>query len=132
MSLKLTTITTFAATARVSLPTERPGIFNEGSFTCRFNHTPHEEVNRFLDGMRDLGDDEQPARLTESLDYQHTFIKRTLTAVEGIADDTGTLEAEAALELVLSNQTLWLAALKAFLETYSGAPAKNSKPSRKR
>lgn len=131
MSLKLTRTTTFAATARVSLPTERAGTFNEGSFTCRFNFLSHDDVNRFIDGLRDLGDDEQPARLTESLDYQRTFLAGTLTGVEGIADDSGTLDAEAALELVLGNQTLWLAALKAFLETYNGAPAKNSKPSRK-
>ena len=50
----------------------------------------------------------------------------------GKADDTGNLEPAAALELVLGNQTFWLAALKAFLETYNGAPAKNSKPSPKR
>lgn len=132
MSLKLTATTIFAALAHVSLPTEKPGVFNEGSFTCRFNHLPHEEVNSFLDGLRDLGDGEQPARLTESLNYQHAFVKRALVAVEGIADDTGNLEPSAALELVLGNQTFWLAALKAFLETYNGAPAKNSKPSQKR
>lgn len=132
MSLKLTAIATFAALAHVSLPTEKPGVFNEGSFTCRFNHLPHEEVNSFLDGLRDLGDGEQPARLTESLNYQHAFVKRALVAVEGIADDSGNLEPSAALELVLGNQTFWLAALKAFLETYNGAPAKNSKPSQKR
>ena len=132
MSLKLTATTIFAALAHVSLPTEKPGVFNEGSVTCRFNHLPHEEVNSFLDGLRDLGDGEQPARLTESLNDPHAFVKRALVAVEGIADDSGNLEPSAALELVLGNQTFWLAALKAFLETYNGAPAKNSKPSQKR
>lgn len=132
MSLKLTRTTTFAATAEVSLPTDTPGVFNHGSFTSRFHHLPHGEVNAFLDGLRGLGDDENPARLSESLAYQHDFITRALTAVEGIADDSGTLEPAAALTVVLDNQPLWLAALKAFLESYNGAPAKNSKPSPKR
>lgn len=132
MSLKLTATTTFAATANVSLPTDKPGVFNEGSFTCRFNHLPDAEVTAFLDGMRDLGIDDQPARVTDLLEYQHAFLKRALASVEGIADDSGNLAPEAQLSTVINAQALWVPALNAFLETYGGARAKNSKPSRKR
>lgn len=132
MSLKITAINTFAATAHISLPTDKPGVWIEGSFTCRFNYLPNAEVNAFLDGLNELKRDGQTPRLTESLEFQHAFIKRALYAVEGISDDSGNLEPAAALELVLGNQSLWVEALNAFITTYSGAAAKNSKPSQKR
>lgn len=132
MSLKLTSAATFAATAHVRLPTDTPDVYNEGSFVCRFNHLPHAEVNAFLDGLRELGDGETPARLQDSLAYQRDFVERALAGVEGISLDGAKPGADEALALVLGHQTLWLAALKAFLESHSGAAAKNSKPSRAR
>ncbi|MFA5589794.1 MAG: hypothetical protein WDA70_03625 [Lysobacteraceae bacterium] len=132
MSLKYTAITTFAGTAFASLPTDKPGVYNEGSFTCHFNYLEDADVNTFLDDLQALGGDEQPGKLGKSLGYQYAFVKRILVSVEGIAGESGNLPPETQFDIVLSNQTLWLAALKAFLENRNGAPAKNSKPSQKR
>ena len=131
MSLKLTTITAFAAVAHVSLPTENPGVFNEGSIICRFNYLTDADVSAFLDGVSDLSAGGQP-RISELLEHQHAFLKRALVGVEGITDDNGNLASEVQLSMVINSQALWVPALNAFLETRGGAKSKNSKPSQKR
>jgi len=114
--LKFVRTDSFRANVSVSLAGSDPKHPVEGSFTAEFKHYDRAAFESLVDEQ--LGDTE--------------FLRRVLVGVEGIADDSGPLTAEAQVDLVISDLALGAAAVRAFVENLAGAPAKNSNPSRKR
>lgn len=128
--LKFKTIDHFAATIYVSLPTEDPDRFNEGSFTARFKYPKQERYAEILD---QLIDNSVGSTLPEAVSRKRAILDELLVSVDGIGDADGVAMApEAARATVLENLSLLSATLDAFVPAYTGAAAKNSKPSPRR
>jgi hypothetical protein len=136
--LKLTQTSTFATTVKVRLPTERPGVFNEGDFTARFKFVEPDKFLEFVDGVREVGEvddhgNRQLATTLEITQYQREVLGQVLEGVEGIGDGNGTaFEPDKQKEMVFAHLTLLQATFDAFFSGYRAAPAKNSKRSPKR
>lgn len=115
--LKFVKTETFRATVAVCLPSDDPQKPTEGSFTATYRHYDRTAFEKLVDEQ--LGDAE--------------FLGRVLVSVSGIGDAAGQeMPAEQQRELVIGDLALSAAAVRAFVESLSGAAAKNSKTSRGR
>lgn len=117
MSLKFVRSDTFRAQVNVCLPGADPHKPIEGSYVATFRYLDRAAFEALVEEQ--LGDAE--------------FLGRVLVAVEGIGDaDGAAIDAGKQRELVIGDIALSAAAVRAFVESLSGAGAKNVKPSRGR
>lgn len=111
--LKFVKFDTFVASAIVT----QPGSSKSESFTCKFRYMDRSAFEALVDEQ--LGDAE--------------FLGRVLVSVCDIGDADGNeLPPDVQRDLVIGDLALSASAVRAFVESISGAGAKNAKPSRGR
>ncbi|WP_411832327.1 hypothetical protein [Pseudoxanthomonas mexicana] len=118
--LKLTKTALFALTAKLRLPTETPGTFNEGAITAKVKvKTKEQLLDMSEQGFTDI-----------------EYINELVDSVEGLGDENGQpITGDAAMHEVRSgawSPFLQAAILAAYFEQFGEARVKNSKPSRGR
>lgn len=130
--LKFKQTQTFAATVDVRLPTERPDEYAEGSFTAHFEHVPKARYTEILDHLQTLATGEGGVQVSDIVAYKEETLGGVLKRVDGIEVDGRALDPADGRTLVLAELPLLNATFDAFIGNYSGAAAKNLKPSPRR
>lgn len=120
---------TFTAKVTASIPTDTG--FVEGTFEAVYRRV---STDRYADLVSEVVHDafEGGTTLPEVIRKRRAALDEVLEGVRKIGDEKGELEPDEQRRIVLHTLPLTNAAWDAFISHYTGAAAKNSKPSPRR
>lgn len=125
MGLKIKAGNTYEHTVEVNAQGMR------GSFVAHFEKLDDQQFAEVVDGFRELAQAEG-STTAELFAFRREKLSKYMAGVDGIADESGTLDSGTAKAWVIQNPAAALAAFDALIETQTSAASKNSKPSRQR
>lgn len=125
MGLKIKAGNTYEHTVEVNAQGLR------GTFVAHFERLNDEQLAEVVDGFREKASSEE-STTADLFQFRRETLERYLAGVDGIADDSGTLDRQAAKAWVIQNPAAALSAFDALIDTQTSAAAKNLKPSRQR
>lgn len=121
MALKLVKVHTFATRVTANIPTEKPGVTRQETFSATFRHIGQTELDQVLDDLED------------KVINHSDVLDRYLVGLTDVVDEDGkAIEFETAKEAIKEDVNLNNAVAGAFVRALHGSKEKNSRRSRGR
>ncbi len=136
--LKISRTETFQTDVPVSFPGDKPGQKIEGTFKATWKHIPKDRYVEILKQMQSLAEEPTRVDVEALVKFKAEVLEDVLLTVEGIADADGPLMPDEQRSFALGESHLkgsldaMNAAVGCFMDCYSLAAGKTSRPSPKR